>query len=107
MSNKVEKEENDGSSSDEFFDAKDELDSNQDDENEVQIDTTTKEAMVTESIQEDCELVVEKQTSSDMRKPHSYINADFHLGKFCLTLVYNSTDRQGITIFSSELSVNF
>ena len=82
------------SDSDEFFDAKDELDSDP----EIQIDTTK---------QSDCQLVLTKETSAEIKRPHSYINADFRLGKFCLTLVYNSTDRQGITIFSSELSISF
>lgn len=35
-----------------------------------------------------------------------FVNADFRLGKFQLQLVYNSTDRQGIQMLSSELLIN-
>ena len=37
----------------------------------------------------------------------SQINADFRLGKFSLTLLYDHVERKGIQILMQEFGINF
>lgn len=48
-----------------------------------------------------------KQKSIKPQEVKPYITSDFQLAQFSLTLVYNSTDKQGIYIHSNQLAISF